>query len=136
MNELYVGIRRMGATLNGKSLRCSGADDLSKTVVALSFGKTDASIDTMVAIAGKVARRAQKVRSYGCAGLDISLVAGGRLGGLLYRGIHLWDIAAAGIVLAEAGGCLEAHRQSDGKWNMMAAPPGVCSELMELVDQG
>ena len=31
-------------------------------------------------------------------------VAGGRLGGSIYRSIQLWDIAAAAIILAEVGG--------------------------------
>jgi myo-inositol-1(or 4)-monophosphatase len=134
MNELYVGIRKSGATLNGMRLTCTGANGLSQAVVALSFGKTDGAIDYMTRLAGKIARRAQKVRSYGCAGLDIAFVASGRLGGSLYRGIQLWDIAAAGIVLAEAGGCLEAHRAADGTWDMLAASARVCSELLECIN--
>jgi fructose-1,6-bisphosphatase/inositol monophosphatase family enzyme len=133
MNELYIGMRNIGATLNGKPLNCADVNDLSQTIVALSFGKTDAAIDHMANVAGKIAHRAQKVRSYGCAGLDISFVAGGRLGGSFYRGIHLWDIAAAGIILAEAGGCLEAQRVPNGAWNMLAAPSGLYNELLEIV---
>jgi fructose-1,6-bisphosphatase/inositol monophosphatase family enzyme len=58
----------------------------------------------MTVLAGQLAKMARKIRSYGCAGMDIIQVAHGRLGGLLYRGIQLWDIAAAAVVLVEAGG--------------------------------
>jgi myo-inositol-1(or 4)-monophosphatase len=133
MNELYIGMRNFGATLNGKPLNGINANDLSQSIVALSFGKTDAAIDCMTGIAGKIARRAQKIRSYGCAGLDIAFVAGGRLGGSIYRGIQLWDIAAAAIILAEVGGCMEAHQGPNGTWNMLAAPTGLYNVLLEMI---
>jgi len=133
LDELYVGVHNLGATLNGKPLRCAGAERLADTVVALSFGKTPASIDFMTRTAGRIARRARKVRSYGCAGLDIAFVAGGRLGAVLYQGIQLWDFAAAGIVLAEAGGCLDARQQADGTWNLVGAAAGVHAELLEVI---
>jgi fructose-1,6-bisphosphatase/inositol monophosphatase family enzyme len=62
-------------------------------------------------------------------------VAHGRLGALLYRGIHLWDIAAAGLILNEAGGRLQANRRSGERWDMVAAVPGVREELMRVVGE-
>ena len=132
--ERYVAVRGCGATVNDRPLHCADTDRLSETIVALSFGKTDAAITRMTTVAGRLARNARKVRSYGCAGMDILQVAHSRLGGVLYQGIELWDLAAAGIVLAEAGGLLQAERQTSGKWNLTAALPGVARELQAVIE--
>jgi fructose-1,6-bisphosphatase/inositol monophosphatase family enzyme/GNAT superfamily N-acetyltransferase len=133
-DEFFLGVKGSGASLNGKPLFCGTDDILAESIVAMSFGKTQTGIDRMTRIANRLAHRARKVRSYGCAGLDIAMVASCRLGGLLYRGIHLWDVAAAGIILSEAGGCLDAGQQPDGTWNLLAALPGVRNELSEIAN--
>lgn len=134
--ELYVGIRSRGTTLNGRPVGCGTAERLKETIVALSFGKDDAAIAAMTRTAEKIALSARKVRSWGAAGLDIAQVACGRLGGVVYRGVHLWDVAAAGIVLAEAGGRLTAGLRPEGTWNLVAAAPGVHEELRCIEQSG
>lgn len=134
--EHYIGVRGQGAMLNGRPLCCSTAEHLKETIVALSFGKSDAAIAAMARTAEKIALNARKVRSWGSAGLDIVQVACGRLGGVVYRGIHLWDVAAAGIILAEAGGRLTAGLQPGGTWNLVAAAPGVHEELRRIEQSG
>jgi fructose-1,6-bisphosphatase/inositol monophosphatase family enzyme len=131
--EMYLGIRGRGAALNGEPVVCQGPTRLSESVVALSFGKTESGMERMLGIARRLAPRVRKVRSWGCAGLDILQVAHGRLGALFYRGIHLWDIAAAGLILDEAGGHLQAHCRPDGRWDMVAAVPGLRGELAALL---
>lgn len=133
--ELYLGTRGRGAMRNGETVICHGAQRLSDSVVALSFGKTEEGMGRMLDITGRLAPRVRKVRSWGCAGLDTLQVAHGRLGALLYRGIHLWDIAAAGLILNEAGGHLQADCRSDGRWDMVASVPGVREELMAVVGE-
>ncbi|MCG6893617.1 MAG: hypothetical protein LJE65_08440 [Desulfobacteraceae bacterium] len=131
--EMYLGIRGCGATCNGDPVVCNGAHRLSESVVALSFGKTAEGMERMLHITGRLAPRVRKLRSWGCAGLDILQVAHGRLGALLYRGIHLWDIAAAGLILSEAGGHLQACSCNGGRWDMVASVPGLRDELMEVL---
>jgi myo-inositol-1(or 4)-monophosphatase len=133
LEELYVGITNGAATCNNKPIASSSYKNLSKLIMALSFGKTDQGIDHMADLARMLARRAGKLRSFGSAGLDIAQVANGRLGGVLYRGIHIWDIAAAGIILKEAGGVISAAVQSNGTWNLLAAAPGVYQELVDII---
>lgn len=130
--ELFTGVRGRGAALDGRPLACSDARALEEAIVALSFGKTEAAIARMGPVAVRLARAARKVRSYGCAGLDIVQVADGRLGGVIYQGLHLWDFAAAGIILAEAGGRLSAAAQPDGTWNVLAAAPGLHEALARI----
>jgi fructose-1,6-bisphosphatase/inositol monophosphatase family enzyme len=135
MDELYVGIAGEGATCNGKMLSCSPHKELSELIIAFSLGKTESGIDRMTDLCRVLARKARKLRSFGSAGLDIVQVASGRLGGVFYRGIHIWDIAAAGIILKEAGGMIKAAVQPNGKWNIIASAPGVHQELVNITSK-
>lgn len=133
LDELYVGIAGEGVRRNGRSFVCNSDKPMAEMIVALSFGKTDAGIDRMTRLCRVLARKAQKLRSFGCAGYDLVQVAGSRFGGLLYQGIHIWDVAAAGLILKEAGGYLQANAQPNGTWNLLAATPGVARELNRIV---
>jgi fructose-1,6-bisphosphatase/inositol monophosphatase family enzyme len=132
MDELYVGISGMGAALNDNPLSLSPNNELSELIIAVSFGKTESGIDRMSDLCRILARKARKLRSFGSAGLDIVQAAYGRLGGVLYRGIHIWDIAAAGIILKEAGGMISAALKPNGTWNMVASASGVHEELVKI----
>ncbi len=49
-----------------------------------------------------------KVRLVGSTGFDLSMVAAGVCVGALDTAIHVWDIAATWLIIAEAGGCVRA----------------------------
>jgi fructose-1,6-bisphosphatase/inositol monophosphatase family enzyme len=130
--DTYVGIRGHGAFFNGNQMNCPDYSELAASMVAVSLGKSNASIMSMLEVIGNLAPRVRKVRSYGCAGLDISMVSAGCLGGVIYRGIHIWDLAAAGIILQEAGGTLKARQMQNGAWNMVASHNGIAKELLQI----
>jgi myo-inositol-1(or 4)-monophosphatase len=48
--------------------------------------------------------RVRKLRIMGAAALDIAYVAAGRFDVYMEPSLHLWDIAAAGLILESAGG--------------------------------
>jgi myo-inositol-1(or 4)-monophosphatase len=49
-------------------------------------------------------RTAGAVRRLGCASIDLCLVARGWMDGYWERRLQAWDIAAGGLIVAEAGG--------------------------------
>jgi myo-inositol-1(or 4)-monophosphatase len=49
---------------------------------------------------------AQAVRRDGAAAIDLCYVAAGRFDGFWERSLKPWDVAAGGLILAEAGGQL------------------------------
>jgi len=59
--------------------------------------------------------RVRKMRVMGSAVLDLVYVASGRMDAYIESGVRLWDIAAAGFILEQAGGefwrrpCLAIH---------------------------
>ena len=48
------------------------------------------------------------VRSSGSAALDLAYVAAGRLDGMWYHRLNIWDMAAGNLIVAEAGGKVTA----------------------------
>ena len=46
------------------------------------------------------------IRRLGAAALDLAYVAAGRVEGFWERGLKQWDVAAASIIVKEAGGML------------------------------
>jgi myo-inositol-1(or 4)-monophosphatase len=58
----------------------------------------------MLPVFNRLASRARKVRVLGAAALSMSWVAAGRLDAYREYGLRLWDIAAGGLIVEEAGG--------------------------------
>ena len=52
----------------------------------------------------EVMLRCRDMRRIGSAALDMCAVAAGRLDAYYEQGIHVWDIAAATLIVREAGG--------------------------------
>jgi len=53
------------------------------------------------------------VRNYGSTALHLALVAAGMLDAALVMECHIWDVAAAGLMVLEAGGGLTDHSGRD-----------------------
>ena len=130
--ELFVATRHGGAFVNGARLLLKPLPSLSEAIVSLSFGARDGSPAYMSRLLPSMIERAQKVRSLGSTALDIVNVAAGRTGAFVQRGTNLWDFAAAAAILNEAGGIVDADEISQGRWRIIAANPGLFSEVRAL----
>jgi len=104
LGELYTASIDTPARLNGKVITVSKVDKLSDSLIMTGLDKnTDSSIPPyamLKAIAGNV----QKARLMGVAALDMCQVACGRAEGYFEAHIYIWDIAAAGLIVRQAGG--------------------------------
>ncbi|KIH44604.1 hypothetical protein ANCDUO_25370, partial [Ancylostoma duodenale] len=45
-------------------------------------------------------------RAFGSAAINMMMVAQGACDAMVEYGIHAWDVAAAAVIVSEAGGCL------------------------------
>lgn len=132
-DELYLGVAGAGATVNGKKLRPTSAGKLSEVLVGTSFGSTEANTAHMMKCAKILLPRVRKLRNFGSTALEVVGVARGRLGAHYQRGVHEWDFAAAGIILREAGGIIEAVEYEPGRWELLACAPGIYRPLRKLL---
>ena len=85
---------------------------------------------------GALSEAALRVRLYGATGVDLAWTASGSVGGSVTFGHHPWD-NAAGVALVRAAGGVVTDLAGDD-WtvsspSVLAASPGVHSELLELV---
>ena len=97
------------ACCNGRPIRCSVLADPSHALVLTGSDKAEDPARAFRFFAA-LARLVQRPRVLGAAALDICLVARGAADGYFEHGIYLWDIAAASLILARAGGADEVLR--------------------------
>ena len=97
-DEVFSAVAGQGAWLDGSPIRAS-TGDLGDGVISLAlppsgFSRRDRAI-----------RKAVRVpRSMGSAALGLAWTANGRFDAFIqWRGLSLWDLAAAGLIAEEAG---------------------------------
>ncbi len=94
-----------GAALDGESIRVSSVERLSEALVGTGFPyDRQERADHYAAIVARVLARAQGIRRIGSAALDLCWVAAGRLDAHWEFRLEPWDVAAAILVVTEAGG--------------------------------
>jgi len=124
-DELWTATRGGPARLNGKIIRVSRRSRLEEAVVAIGFSKSRKSLEQSLPHLIRLARRARKIRMLGSAALELAYVASGRLDAYIERSIHLWDIAAGGLILECAGGKFWVERIVPGKKFRLMASNGL-----------
>ena len=127
-----------GAYLNNRRIRVSKAKDLSGTLLSNSSHDTDKGRvrhDNMSTFRSLYSN-GLTIRRTGSAALDMANVAAGRLDGFWGSGLGMWDIAAGGLLVREAGGIVSDFSEKDG-WlesgNIVAANPKIYSPLIKII---
>lgn len=103
--ELFTAERGQGAYLNGARMHVSKASKLVEAVLVTGFPyDVHQDADTILGLFGAFIKQARAVRRLGSAALDMCYVAAGRLDGFWESRLRPWDIAAASLLIEEAGG--------------------------------
>lgn len=135
LNELFTAVRGQGAELNGVHIQVSGQSDMKKALIGTEIGVMRDSA-TVAAIFDRVQSATSTTRSLRCSGslaMNLCGVAMGRLDGfweIAFGGP--WDVAAASVILQEAGGSL--MDPDGGPFDLMsrrvlAGTPEITSQL-------
>jgi myo-inositol-1(or 4)-monophosphatase len=133
----YAATRGGGATLDGAPVRPRHAVPLGELLVGTGFNYEREARTREAAYVARLLPRIRDIRRLGSCALDICAVASGLLDAYVEEGAHIWDHAAAGLVLAEAGGVLEVTRSVVGKRVLVGAPAETFGEFREaVVDAG
>jgi myo-inositol-1(or 4)-monophosphatase len=106
LDELYTARPGQGAFCNGVRLKATDLNDLSHALVCSEFGsnRDPVQLDAKFRSVRAVLEQAHGIRSLGSAALNMCAVAAGRADAYWEFGIHAWDIAAADLIVREAGG--------------------------------
>lgn len=104
-DELFYAQRGEGATLNGHRLTVSPTRSLASALLATGFPYERATLpNNNLAEFNHLILRAQEIRRWGAATLDLAYVAAGRLDGYWEMHLNPWDWAAGALLVEEAGG--------------------------------
>lgn len=111
-DELYSGVRGRGAWRGeGHPLHVSATDRLGSSLLATGFAYDRATNpDNNLAEFSYFMPRTRGVRRGGSAALDAVWVACGWVDGYWERGVQVWDVAAAVLMIREAGGVVTTYR--------------------------
>ena len=106
-DETFSGIKSEGAFLNGSKIEISSINDLDKSLLATGFPyDLRESEENNISHFNHFVVRAQAIRRCGSAALDLCYVACGRFDGFWELKLKPWDVAAASLIVQEAGGHL------------------------------
>jgi len=130
----YTAVRGLGAFCNGRKLKTSGCNDLSKAmlIMELPVGAKKEKKEVALSNLSVIMDRAHAVRAPGPAALDITWVGAGSADCFFHFGIHCWDMAAGALIVSEAGGVVVDP--SGGDFDLMSCDILVCSS-QALADQ-
>ena len=135
--ELFTAERGGGAYLNGAPLRVSNASALIEALLVTGFPyDIHEAADEVLGLFGEFVRRARAVRRLGSAALDMAYVAAGRFDAFWEDNLKPWDVAAASLLVEEAGGLVSGTDGSPFRvrsGHVLAAAPALQRPMLETI---
>lgn len=134
LGETFTAIRGRGAWLDGQPIRPSGLLDLSTALVATGFGNERERRVRQGALIAKLLPDIRDIRRLGAASVDLCHVACGRVDAYYEEGLGPWDLAAGGLVAAEAGcTCTDLEGGPITNRQLVVATPGIADAFRHAV---
>ena len=138
LNELFWASKGGGAYMKSRSgevkrLQVSAKQTLATSVLATGFPyDKDVNPDNNSDNVARIIPYVRDVRRLGSAAYDISCVAAGLLDGYWELALHEWDVCAAELILAEAGGVVCDLRRDRGI-SIVAGNGAIVKEILKYV---
>ncbi len=139
-DEMFWGKRGGGAYLNESQISVSGVMQIERSLLSTGFPYdiADSDADNLDHFR-TFSKRAQAVRSFGSAALDLCRVACGRQDGFWEYELKPWDTAAGVVLVEEAGGKITDFW--GGPWSIegdsiVASNPLIHAEMIDLLSRG
>ncbi len=137
--ERFTAVRGRGAFLDGRPIHVSDTSDLRAAMASTGF-----AYDPEVALANvpafeRALPRTRALRRAGAAALDICYVAVGRVDAFWELRLNAWDVAAAMLIVREAGGTVTAGDGSPYRWDadaFVASNGALHARLLSVLQLG
>ncbi len=137
LDELFVGRRGRGATLNGAAIAVSDASRLDQGIIGVGYSPRIGA-DDIVPVFERLLRQGAMFYRDGSGTLDLCYVACGRLIGYVEPHIHAWDSLAAVAIIEAAGGTVSDVMADDAMWlgaPIVATTPALYPSIKALMDE-
>jgi len=114
-NELFIGRRGRGATLNGRPIFVRPATRIDDGILYMGYSPRIGA-DDVIPIFDRVLRQGAVYYREGSGALGLCYVAAGRLIGYVEPHLNSWDALGALAVVQAAGGTTNDFLAGDGLW--------------------
>jgi len=138
LGETFAARRGCGATLNGVPIRAADTVALNRAVVEIGWSHRRPN-DAFLTLCEQVLARGATLRLGGSGALALADVAAGRIDAYVELHINLWDVAAALVLLPEAGATVSPFLEGEGPRAgnpILACAPGLADALTNLTGLG
>ena len=138
LGETYVARQGGGAMLNGTPIRAAEMATLDRAVVEVGWSPRRPN-DDFITLCDKLLAQGARLRLGGSGALGLAEVAAGRLDAYVELHINLWDVAAALVLLAEAGAAVSPFLDGDGPTTgnpILGCAPVIAGTLTALTGFG
>jgi myo-inositol-1(or 4)-monophosphatase len=119
----WTATRGGGAYRDGRRLTGSRVTDLGQALLGTGFGYDAGRRVHQARVLAQLLAQVRDVRRLGAASIDLCLAAEGILDVYYERGLALWDLAAGGLVAAEAGLLVTGLRGAPAGPDLVLAAP-------------
>lgn len=135
-DECFTAMEGRGAYLNGKAIHVSRVDKLNSALLATGFPYDRRQHpDDYLGLFRKFMMKAQEIRRPGSASIDLCYLAAGRIDGFWECKLKPWDVAAAVVIVREAGGRIsdfKGDRFSIYGTETLASNGSIHDEMVEI----
>jgi len=134
LGETITARRDAGAWLDGQPIRAAETSAPDQAIVEVGWSRRRPNADYL-RVCEQVLAKGATLRHGGSGTLGLIDVASGRLDGYVELHINLWDVAAALVVLREAGARVSDYMARDGGATgnpIVACAPGLSNALSNL----
>ncbi len=136
-HECFAASRGRGAQLNDRRIRVSKQFSLSQALLGMGLSKhAMVQLKRHQTIQEQLIGKCAGMRRTGSAALDLAYVACGRLDGFVETNLKIWDIAAASLIIREAGGLVSDFKGHDdylNSGNIVAGNPKIFKSLLQII---
>lgn len=134
--ETWTAGAGAGAFLDGERIEVNRGVPLETALVGTGFGYRRERREAQARVLAELLPAVRDVRRAGAASLDLCAVACGRLDAYYERGLKPWDLAAGGLVAAEAGADVAGlDGRPAGEEMVLAAAPELAARLGALLSE-
>jgi len=135
--EIFRALKGNNSYLNDKKIKVSKNNILKKSILGFGFPYDKTKVLPTIDLLKKIVPASQDLRRTGSAALELAYVACGRIDGFFEFDLEIWDYAAGGLIISEAGGFISDWKNRNlnfkGKNNVIASNKIIHNELFELI---
>jgi myo-inositol-1(or 4)-monophosphatase len=134
LGETIIARLDGGATLNGTPIRAAGTTDPAQAIIEAGWSRRRPNQDYL-AVCETLLGVGASLRQGGSGALGLADVAIGRIDAYTELHINLWDVAAALVILREAGAATSPFLDGNGATQgnpILACAPGLAPALASL----